>query len=88
MKNYSDKIKNITILDASHHGRDSGFHAEAVSHMNLEFVLVSVGKKPKTDASNKYRRYSDNVWSTRWKGNIRFEINPDGSGHYFTQYDR
>jgi beta-lactamase superfamily II metal-dependent hydrolase len=88
MENYFDKIENITILDASHHGRDSGFYAEAVSHMNPEFVLVSVGKKPKTDASNKYRRYSDNVWSTRWKGNIRFEINPDGTGHYFTQYER
>ncbi len=88
MDNYSAKIKDVTILDASHHGRDSGFNARAVEHMNPSYVLVSVGKKPKTDASNKYRKYSDNVWSTRWKGNITFQFNPDGTGTYSTEYDR
>lgn len=88
MDNYSNKIKDVTLLDASHHGRDTGFNERAVKHMNPAYVVVSVGKKPKTDASNKYRKYSDNVWSTRWKGNITFSFNSDGTGSYKTEYDR
>ena len=86
--NYEEKIKNVTVLDASHHGRDSGYYQPAVKIMNPEYVIVSVGKKPSTDASNKYRQYSDNVWSTRWKGNIKFTINSDGSGTFDTEYKR
>lgn len=85
---YPDLIKDVTILKASHHGRDSGYYQPAVKHMNPEYTIVSVGKKPSTDASNKYRQYCDNVWSTRWKGNIRFELNSDGSGTYDTEYKR
>ncbi|MEQ8417122.1 MAG: hypothetical protein RIB71_21750 [Imperialibacter sp.] len=88
VENYEDKIKDITVLDASHHGRDSGYYQPAVKLMNPEYVIVSVGKKPSTDATNKYAQYCDNVWSTRWKGNIRFTINSDGSGTYDTEYQR
>lgn len=88
IENYEDKIKDVTVLDASHHGRDSGYYQPAVKIMNPEYVVVSVGKKPSTDASNKYRQYSENVWSTRWKGNIKFTINSDGSGTYDTEYKR
>lgn len=88
VENHADKIKNVTILDASHHGRDSGYYKPALELMKPIYVLVSVGKKPESDASNKYRNYSDNVWSTRWKGNIYFEINADGSGIYRTQFNR
>lgn len=80
IENYEEEITNIDILDASHHGRDSGYHQPAVKIMNPDFVIVSVGKKPSTDASNKYRNYCDNVFSTRWKGNVVFTINDDGSG--------
>jgi beta-lactamase superfamily II metal-dependent hydrolase len=86
--NYKEKITGITVLDASHHGRDSGYYQLALEIMKPQYVVVSVGKKPSTDASNKYRQYSDNVWSTRWKGNITFTINSDGTGNYDTQYDR
>jgi competence protein ComEC len=88
LENYEEKIKDVTVLDASHHGRDSGYHQPAVKIMNPKHVVVSVGKKPATDASNKYRQYSENVWSTRWKGTIKFTINSDGSGTYDTEYDR
>lgn len=72
--NYKDDLRDIYILKAAHHGRDSGYHQEIVKVMNPEYVIVSVGKKPSTDASNKYRNYSDNVFSTRWKGNIVFDL--------------
>lgn len=83
---YPELIKNVTILKASHHGRNSGYYQPAVKRMNPEYTIVSVGKKPKTDATNKYKQYSTHVWSTRWKGNIRFELNLDGTGTYHTQH--
>lgn len=85
---YPALIKNVTILKASHHGRNSGYYQPAVKQMNPEYTIVSVGKKPATDSSNKYKQYSRNVWSTRWKGNIWFELNADGTGTYDFEYKR
>jgi beta-lactamase superfamily II metal-dependent hydrolase len=76
------------VLKASHHGRESGFHLEAVKAMSPGFTIVSVGKKPDTDASDDYRKYSDNVWSTRWRGNIVLTIQPDGKATIDSQYNR
>lgn len=76
------------VLKASHHGRDTGYHQKAVSLMKPRYTIVSVGKKPETDASNKYRDYSSNVWSTRWKGNITLEIDDSGKAKFITQYGR
>jgi competence protein ComEC len=85
---YPNLIKDVTILKASHHGRDSGFYQPAIKQMNPEYTIVSVGKKPDTDASNKYRQYSRHVWTTRLKGTIIFELNADGSGTYSFEYNR
>lgn len=41
-------------------------------------TVVSVGKKPETDVSNKYRQYSQEVWSTRWHGTITLHIDRSG----------
>lgn len=72
------------IYNAAHHGRDSGYLAAAVSAMAPEYTLVSVGKKPKTDASNKYynlaRGWGGKVWSTRFKGDFLIKI--QGAGLY------
>jgi len=85
LENYEEEIKDVTILDASHHGRNSGYHQPSVKVMNPIYTVVSVGKKPSTDASNKYRQYSDNVWSTRFKGNIVFTIEKDGTGTFIRE---
>jgi beta-lactamase superfamily II metal-dependent hydrolase len=77
----------ITILKAAHHGRSSGYNKDFVSLISPDAVIVSVGKKPSTDASNKYRQYSDNVWSTRYKGNI--QIRCDSNNYYYSfEHDR
>jgi len=88
VENYKTELKNVDILKAAHHGRDSGYYQPAVKLMSPTFTILSVGKKPETDASNKYRQYSKYVWSTRWKGNIVFTINEDGEITYETQYNR
>ncbi len=76
------------ILKASHHGRDTGYCAKAVALMQPEYTIVSVGKKPETDASSKYSNYCKNVWSTRWRGNIWVTIDDAGCGKIKSQYTR
>jgi competence protein ComEC len=87
VQQYGEQLK-CDILKASHHGRDSGYYQEAVEYMNPQYTIVSVGQKPETDASNKYRQYSDNVWSTRWKGNITLSIDDDGKATINSEYNR
>jgi hypothetical protein len=69
---------NCDILKAAHHGRKSGFHQEAVAAMDPSIVVCSVGKKPATDAAADYRRYADDVLSTRFHGTIKVKIWSDG----------
>ncbi|MBP1629392.1 MAG: hydrolase (metallo-beta-lactamase superfamily) [Bacteroidetes bacterium] len=87
-KNHSDLIKDVTILKASHHGRNSGYYQSAIELMKPKYTIVSVGKKPDTDASNKYRNYCENVLSTRWMGNIVFEIHSKGEIKYYCEHNR
>ena len=76
---YTDEQLKADILKASHHGRDSGYHQPAVKAIDPTFTVVSVGKKPETDASNKYRHYSNKVMSTRFHGTIHARIWQSGS---------
>ena len=84
---YGQDLK-CSVLKASHHGRESGYHETAMSLMKPNYTVVSVGKKPETDASDKYRKHSDNVWSTRWKGNIEITYDSAGKATISSQYDR
>jgi len=68
-----DAIK-CDILKASHHGRESGYHEEAVEAMSPEVVICSVGKKPGTDASDEYKSHGAKVLSTRYNGTITVKI--------------
>jgi beta-lactamase superfamily II metal-dependent hydrolase len=89
LENYSDKIANVDILKAAHHGRDSGFHEEAVKLMNPQYTIVSVGKKPQTDAHNKYKKYTrEKVLSTRYRGNITVTIDDNGKGSIDWDYHK
>ena len=67
------------LLKASHHGRDSGFHLEAVKHMKPKHAVVSVGSKPDTDSTHKYRGHCDYIHTTREYGDIVFTISDDGT---------
>jgi beta-lactamase superfamily II metal-dependent hydrolase len=77
-----DKLEDVRILKASHHGRDSGFHREAVQAMNPEYVIVSVGAKDSSDAYDKYAQACSSdteILSTRQYGTISFTISNRGS---------
>ena len=79
---YSDHLKS-DFLKASHHGRDSGYHLAAVQQIAPLITFVSVGRKPGTDASSKYRGQCQRVASTRYHGNITLEIYDDGQFRWF-----
>lgn len=66
------------ILKASHHGRKSGYHEAAVTEMDPEYVICSVGKKPATDASAEYAKHGAQVFSTRYNGTIVATMWEDG----------
>src|SRR5262249_5235076 len=72
-----DSIK-CDVLKASHHGRESGYHEDAVDAMSPDAVICSVGKKPSTDASDEYASHGATVLSTRYNGTIKMTIWDDG----------
>jgi competence protein ComEC len=79
MVNYYGARLKSDVLKASHHGRDSGYHQQAVKLISPRWTIVSVGAKPDTDASNKYRQQtSGRVPSTRYHGNIEVTISDQG----------
>ncbi|HSP54231.1 MAG TPA: hypothetical protein VLS25_01475, partial [Dehalococcoidia bacterium] len=71
------KRADVKILKASHHGRDTGYHQPSVAALEPEYTIISVGRLPDTDASNKYRQYSK-VYTTRYHGNIKAQLWYDG----------
>jgi competence protein ComEC len=75
-------LEDVRILKAPHHGREDGFHEEAVKAMDPKYVVASVGLKPSTDAySDYYRTCGDDtkIWSTRQYGTIKFTIAKRGA---------
>ena len=85
--NHKKSLK-CDVLKASHHGRNSGYHLEAVQAMSPKYVIVSVGKKPDQDASNRYRCQGAEVLSTRWHGNISLTIDSQGEMSWVSEKKR
>ncbi len=73
----ADSLK-CDVLKASHHGRNTGYAEDAVKTMAPDIVICSVGKKPDTDASDKYASHGAKVLSTRYSGTITVTIKDDG----------
>jgi beta-lactamase superfamily II metal-dependent hydrolase len=70
-------------LKASHHGRDTGYNLDAVKLVAPAITFVSVGRKPDTDASSKYRQQCNKVASTRYHGNMELRIHDDSRVEWF-----
>lgn len=77
VRHYGAGLKSH-VLKASHHGRDSGYHMEAVRHIAPGLTVMSVGGRPETDASAKYKRFSGEVATTRRHGDIQVHVEDDG----------
>ena len=83
MKNYYGATLKSDYLKASHHGRDSGYHLEAMKLIAPRVTFVSVGRKPDTDASSKYRQQCNKIASTRYYGDMELRFNDDGTRKWF-----
>jgi len=81
---YGARLKS-DFLKASHHGRDTGYHMKAVRHIKPTMTFMSVGQKPATDASSKYRYFSNQVASTRFYGDIELRIHDNGSFEWLVE---
>ena len=67
------------LLKAPHHGRKSGFCEDFVKAVAPDYTVVSVGKKPDTDASSSYRKHTKKrTLSTRFNGTIHAKLWEDG----------
>ena len=78
LERYPAAALDCDLLKAPHHGRASGYHEDAVAAVDPDVVVCSVGKKPGTDASDRYRRHGATVLSTRARGTMVATIWDDG----------
>ncbi|MGL9621557.1 hypothetical protein QRQ56_26425 [Bradyrhizobium sp. U531] len=85
MLKYYGTALGAAVLKAAHHGRDSGFHLDALKAIKPSVVIVSVGKKPPTDASPQYRTHANSVFSTRYYGNIELQVDDNGTRKWLVQ---
>jgi competence protein ComEC len=71
-------LGKVNVLIASHHGRNSGYHEEAMDLMKPEIVIISSDPIPaKDDAIKKYKARST-VFSTREHGTLTVRMWDDG----------
>lgn len=77
-QNFSDDFLKAGLFSAPRHGRDTGYYQPLVEAVSPKYTIVSVGKKPENDASNKYRQYSEHVLSTRFHGTMHAQCWDDG----------
>jgi beta-lactamase superfamily II metal-dependent hydrolase len=85
MKSHYGAALKSDYLKASHHGRDSGYHLEALKLIAPRITFVSVGRKPDTDASSKYRQQCNKVASTRYHGNMELRFQDDGTHQWIVE---
>jgi competence protein ComEC len=88
MADFYGNLLKSDFLKASHHGRDTGYHLRAVQLIAPLLTFASVGRKPDTDASSKYRQQCDRVASTRYHGNIEVRIHDNGYAEWFVDRNR
>jgi beta-lactamase superfamily II metal-dependent hydrolase len=71
------------VLIASHHGRNNGYHEEAMDLIRPEVVIISSDKIPaKDDAIKKYEKRAQ-VFSTREHGSITVRMHDGGEIEFF-----
>lgn len=89
LEQYRDQIKDVTVLKAAHHGRNSGYYEPAMQEMHPEYTIVSVGAKldPRLDATKQYTKFTDNLLTTRWQGNVTIECPEDGEANCVPQFE-
>ncbi len=81
LEKYKDKIKDIDILKASHHGRESAFHEEAVKYMNPKHIVLSNSSECDCAVPEKYQKVAPDaqIYKTSDLGSFILDCDFDGS---------
>jgi beta-lactamase superfamily II metal-dependent hydrolase len=80
LANHRDKIKDIDILKAPHHGRESAFHEEAVKYMNPKHIIFSSSAECEHTVPEKYQKAAPNatMYNTCDYGSFILDCDFDG----------
>lgn len=80
LKHHKDKIANIDILKAPHHGRESAFHEEAVRVMNPGHIVFSASEDCEFLVPEKYRKAAPRatIYKTSELGSFVLKCGFDG----------
>lgn len=78
---HNDKVKNTTLLLASHHGNKSGYHNEKTKAKAPAFIVISAGKKTDHDADDRYRTHAKQKLYTTRNGRIVAKIDKENTLH-------
>ena len=80
IENHKEKIRDIDILKAPHHGRESAFHEEAVKLMNPKHIIFSASDECEYLVPEKYKKAAPNAlqYNTAERGTIILECGFDG----------
>lgn len=81
LKNHKEKIKDIDILKAPHHGRESAFHEEAVKLMNPKHIILSCSAECEHVVPEKYQKAAPNatIYKTHELGSFVLDCDFDGN---------
>lgn len=83
VKEYGGDILDAHIFLAPHHGSPHNVNKEAFSHIDPQYVIVSVAEGVDYDYDYYKELASSDVLSTKYYGTIRFEL---GSNGKYTKY--
>jgi competence protein ComEC len=76
------KLRGVTVLKAAHHGRVSGYDAQAVTLMSPRCVVMSIGEDCEHEAIEHYKKHTSKVLSTYDCGDITMTVDEAGSVTY------
>lgn len=81
-EDFRNAIKDCDILIAPHHGRESAYHQEFVSHCNSRLTIVSDGSICETSSNGQYSSATKRGWEIlekgTWKKRHLLSTNSDG----------
>ena len=82
LTSFKNAIADCDILIAPHHGRESAYHTEFVSHCNPRLTIISDGSICDTSANSKYSAATKRGWEIlergTWKKRYLLTTNTDG----------
>lgn len=88
LNHYGEEGLKADVLLAPHHGSPNNVHDDALKAVNPFITIISVGVGIDYDYEFYSKISRQEVFSTKYYGNIFIQINEDGSIYYSTEHKR